>query len=268
MKMTAGGSFQGVRARWPRVLRTATVAALLLGSQPAGAGGWPVIDSLANAQMVKDAIVYAQMAKSLAENVVLLSNLTNLQTLAGTVLGETTSPALGQLFTELSGAYQASNRAYGSLMAIPARFEAELAVFQPPSGGWDTMTFPEMMHRAQRMRALVSGTTASAVANQAEALQRQADRAEQIRLAGGYGQSAKSAVAATQAAVQVLQGISQQLDSMERINAEMAQSIELHIAQQVADQEAVQAQPSARAGSIEKRLTVGPATPKVDPLHW
>ncbi len=268
MKITASGCFPGGQARWPRVVRTATVAALLLGSQPAGASGCPVIDSLANAQMVKDAIVYAQMAKSLAENVVLLSNLTNLQTLAGTVLGETTSPALGQLFTELSGAYQASNRAYGSLMAIPARFEAELAVFQPPSGGWDTMTFPEMMHRAQRMRALVSGTTASAVANQAEALQRQAERAEQIRLAGTYGQTAKSAVAATQAAVQVLQGISQQLDSMERINAEMAQSIELHIAQQVADQEAVQAAAERDQEALERRLTVGPATPKVDPLHW
>ncbi len=267
MKITTSGYFQGGQARWPRVVRTATVAALLLGSQPAGAT-MSVVDSVANSQMIKDAIVYAQMAKSLAENVVLLSNLANLQTLAGTVLGETTSPALGQLFTELSGAYQASNRAYGGLMAIPARFEAELAVFQPPAGGWDSMTFPEMIYRAQRMRALVSGTTASAVANQAEALQRQADRAEQIRLAGTYGRNAKSAVAATQAAVQVLQGISQQLDSMERISAEMAQSIELQIAQQVADQEAVQAAAERDQEALERRITVGPATPKVDPLHW
>ena len=267
MKITASGYFPGGQARWPRVVRTATVAALLLGSPPAGAT-MSVVDSAANSQMIKDAIVYAQMAKSLAENVTLLSNLANLQTLAGTVLGETTSPALGQLFTELSGAYQASNRAYGGLMAIPARFEAELAVFQPPAGGWDTMTFPDMMYRAQRMRALVGGTSAAAVANQAEALQRQAERAEQIRLAGTYGQNAKSAVAATQAAVQVLQGISQQLDSMERINAEMAQAIELHIAQQVADQEAVQAAAERDQEALEKRLTVGPATPKVDPLHW
>jgi glutamate-1-semialdehyde aminotransferase len=118
------------------------------------------------------------------------------------------------------------------------------------------------------MRALVGGTSAAAVANQAEALQRQAERAEQIRLAGTYGQNAKSAVAATQAAVQVLQGISQQLDSMERINAEMAQAIELHIAQQVADHEAARTARERGLEKFERRLTVGPATPKVDPLHW
>jgi hypothetical protein len=55
---------------------------------------------------------------------------------------------------------------------------------------------------------------------------------------------------------------------MERINAEMAQAIELHIAQQVADHEAARTARERGLEKFERRLTVGPATPKVDPLHW
>lgn len=182
----------------------------------------PVNDASANTSLASQLAQQVQMVASMAQQVTSLTNLVSLATVASTALGDTVDPAMSGLFNSLQDAYGRSMQAYGSIMSAPERINQQLALFQPPSQGWGSMTFPQLVQRAKQIQQLTLGTNSAAVSAQADALQRRVDIARQAAIANGMADRSISALSAAQAVAQQMRVTGQILGNIEESNQQMA----------------------------------------------
>lgn len=246
----------------------ATVSTCVISPVNYASAQVPVIDATANASLITQIGHQVSMLSSLAQQITQLTDLVSLATVASTALGDTVSPELGQLFSSMQGAYTQTNKAYGSILAVPSNIDRELALFQPPAGGWESMSTPQLLQRAQQIRKLTAGTNAASVARQADALERRLEIAAQAARANGMADRSISALSATQAVAQQMRVTSQILAEIEESNNDIAANIAMRNQQDLSDKDIVDGIRNLGRDEWKKMVQSGAGKPMNSVLEW
>lgn len=160
----------------------------------------PVEDAAANASLTATVANGLKSIGQVAQQINQLTQLIKFGTLATTVLGDTVSPDLANLFQQARNAYAQTNSAYNSVYAVPANVERELQnTVLPPPGGWESLTLQQMIARADAIRRLTQDTSAANVSSNAKALQRQVELQPTLDRARTLHRSAVGELSALQA---------------------------------------------------------------------
>ena len=257
-----------VRAEWARrCLLVAAIAGGAISARPAGAQV-PVTDNAAHVSLATQVANQVKQLAALAQQITSLTQLVSLATVASTVLGDTVDPAMTGLFNDLQTAYGNSMQAYGSIMSIPAKIDQQIALFTPPPGGWDSMTFPQLVARARQLQALTLGTNSAVVANQANQLARQVEIAQQAARANAMADGAISALSATQAVAQQGRVAAMILQNIERTNENIATAIANKVMAESADRDIDAALAAKDIAAMKATIAQGPGTMTISPLTW
>lgn len=228
----------------------------------------PVTDALAEASLTTQIAHQLEMITYLSEQLAALGNLVSLATVAGTTLGDTVSPELSRLFSDMQAAYSSTNKTYGSLMAVPSKIDNELALFEEPPGGWDSMSFPQLVKRAQDIRKLTAGTNSASVARQADLIEQRARIAAQAARANGMADRSVSALSATQAVAQQMRVSGQILAQIEQTNADISANIASKTTQDEADKGIADGLRQLGVDAWKRMVETRPSKPTLEPLKW
>lgn len=198
------------RSRFAWAVAAGTVAATIWSAQ--AEAQVPVEDAAANASLAQTVANGLRSIGQAAQQITQLTQLVNFGSLATTILGDTVSPDLANLFQQARNAYAQTNSAYSSVLAVPANIDRELAsTVLPPPGGWESLTLEQMMARADAIRRLTQSTAAANVSSNAKALQRQVelqptlDRARNLHR-GAVGELSALQALGEQGSVSLLMG--------------------------------------------------------------
>ncbi len=228
----------------------------------------PVVDMTANASLVSQISNQLEMISNLATQVSSLASLVSLAQVASTALGDTVSPELGQMFSDATTAYNRSNQAYGSIMAVPDNVDRELALFSPPPAGWGSMTTPQLIDRANRIRKLTADTSAAAVSRQAADVEMRAERAMAAARANGMADRSISALSATQAVAQQMRVAGDNLNHIEQSNADILTIIALRADKERSDHEITSTMAQTDIKKMQQELSGGMPQLAYQPSSW
>lgn len=228
----------------------------------------PVTDALAEASLTTQIAHQLEMITYLSEQLAALGNIVSLATVAGTTLGDTVSPELSRLFSDMQSAYSSTNKTYGSLMAVPSRIDRELSLFEEPAGGWDSMSFPQLVKRAQDIRKLTAGTNSASVARQADLIERRTQIAAQAARANGMADRSVSALSATQAVAQQMRVSGQILSQIEQTNADISANIASKTTQDETDKGISDGLRQMGVDAWKRMIETRPSKPTLEPLKW
>lgn len=238
----------------------AAMSATVLSSPALAAPGIPTFDAAQAAHALA-------MIKQAETEIANLTQLANLQTIAGQVFGET-GAGWGAVISGAQDAYSGGQYAYNSVMSVPTQFAAGATCLQAPPGGYATMDIQGTISRLQCAQRLTNGSNQAAVKALADRLDMQRRiQAEQAK-AGMMSGASVSPIQATQAQTAQLRVLAAQMQSTQNgINdlVQIAASKELREQQ---ERDAIDgmriADASARAQTIEQ----GPSEPQHSPLDW
>lgn len=251
-----------------RLLASVSVIAVLACASAPAHAVMAVVDAKANASLLKSLANEMKVISYWGSQIAQMTNLVSLATVAGEALGGTIDPALGDLFTSTTQAYSSTARAYGAINAIPDNVRNELALFEEPSGGWESLGVNGLMSRLERIRRLTQGTNAAAVANSADAIERRMQREILERRAAQLSGTAVSDLGAAQATNEHLRVLAKGLAEIERANNDMLQIVAAKFTQEETEREMRTAMRRADSDKLQAMIDSGPQEMQSNPFQW